>query len=151
MGDVQVEDLVVDELGILERAVERGVDVDAVVDERDAVTHAVGALDPAGVDQVDAGLAFGDALAEHVGVDHRVKRHEGLAEQGGEGGHGLLMPSSVPATLEVKPLTKWYMAASADRRAMGGSTPKASQVRKITAVGSPPAPSRQLLGMCSTG
>ena len=66
-------------------------------------------------------------------------------------GTGSLMPSSVPATLEVKPLTKWYMAASADRRAMGGSTPKASQVRKITAVGSPPTPSRQLLGMCSTG
>ena len=66
-------------------------------------------------------------------------------------GTGSTMPCSVPATLEVKPVTKWYMAASRVRRAMGGSTPKASQVRKNTMLGSGPVPAGLQLGMYSTG
>ena len=50
-------------------------------------------------------------------------------------GVGSLMPRSVPATLEVKPVMKWYMAAFSSSFEMGGSTPKASAVRKITTSG----------------
>ena len=41
---------------------------------------------PTGVDQVDLCAALTDALAEHLGIDGRIHRHEGLAKQGGEGG-----------------------------------------------------------------
>ena len=55
-------------------------------------------------------------------------------------GWGSVMPRSVPASLEVKPVTKWYMAASLLRRLIGGRTPKASAVRKMTTLGMPPSP-----------
>ena len=53
-------------------------------------------------------------------------------------GVGSVMPRSVPATLLVKPDTKWYMAAFLFRREMGGSTPKASAVSMMTTLGRPP-------------
>src|SRR5450432_111502 len=39
---------------------------------------------------------------------------------------------SVPATLAVYPLRKWYMACSGESFEIGGNTPNASAVRKIT-------------------
>ena len=53
------------------------------------MTHAVAATNPAGVDQVDVRAAVGDALAEHLSVDHGVERHKRLAKQRGERGRGL--------------------------------------------------------------
>ena len=66
-------------------------------------------------------------------------------------GVGSVTPTSVPGILAVKPVTKWYIAASAVRREMGGSTPKASQVRNSTTLGVVPMPLVHALGMCSTG
>ena len=55
-------------------------------------------------------------------------------------GVGSVTPTSVPGILAVKPVTKWYMAASAVRREMGGNTPKASQVKNSTTLGVVPMP-----------
>ena len=54
--------------------------------EGDAVAGTVGAARPPGVHQVDAGVMPRDLLAEQIGVDHVVERHEGLAEERGERG-----------------------------------------------------------------
>ena len=51
---------------------------------------------------------------------------------------GSVMPLSVPATFAVYPLKKWYMAISGVNFDIGGKTPKASQVRKMTFFGCPP-------------
>ena len=59
-------------------------------------------------------------------------------------GCGSLIPRSVPASLEVNPVTKWYIAAFSSSLEIGGSTPKASAVRKITTFGIPPFP-----GICA--
>jgi hypothetical protein len=48
---------------------------------------------------------------------------------------GSVTPLSVPATLAVYPDMKWYMACSGESLAIGGNTPKASQVRKIIFLG----------------
>ena len=53
---------------------------------------------------------------------------------------GSVTPRSVPATLAVYPDRKWYIACSAVSRAMGGITPKASAVRKMTFLGCPARP-----------
>src|SRR5262245_13391899 len=50
---------------------------------------------------------------------------------------GSLTPTSVPATLAVYPLMKWYIAWAGDRALTGGRTPNASHVRKMTSVGWP--------------
>ena len=55
-------------------------------------------------------------------------------------GNGSLMPLSVPATLDVNPVTNWYIAASWSSLEIGGNTPKASAVKKITTLGTPPTP-----------
>lgn len=57
------------------------------------------------------------------------------------------MPCSVPATFDVNPVTKWYIAASLLSREMGGKTPKLSAVRKMMTVGMPPLPGWAALGM----
>ena len=46
---------------------------------------------------------------------------------------------------------KWYSAWSRDSREMGGSTPNASAVRKMTAEGCPAMPVSELLLMKSSG
>ena len=46
---------------------------------------------------------------------------------------------------------KWYIACSGVRRLTGGSTPNASQVRKITFFGCPPTHGIFALGMYSIG
>src|SRR6516225_6403819 len=40
---------------------------------------------------------------------------------------GSFTPTSVPATLAVYPLMKWYIACAGDSALTGGSTPNASQ------------------------
>ena len=53
-------------------------------------------------------------------------------------GTGSVIPLSVPANLDVKPVTKWYIAAFLSNLEIGGNTPKASAVKKITTFGMPP-------------
>jgi len=48
---------------------------------------------------------------------------------------GSVTPTSVPATLAVYPLMKWYIAWAGANKLTGGKTPKASQVRKMISVG----------------
>ena len=88
-GNVDIKDIVVHELAVLDGTVESAGHQGARVGELDATTHAVAAANPASVDQVDAGAAVGNTLAEHLSVDHGVERHKRLAEQRGERGHGL--------------------------------------------------------------
>src|SRR6476620_10712874 len=45
---------------------------------------------------------------------------------------GSFTPTSVPATLAVYPLMKWYIACAGESELTGGSTPNASQVRNTT-------------------
>ena len=59
-------------------------------------------------------------------------------------GCGSVIPRSVPASLDVNPVTKWYIAAFSSNLEIGGSTPNASAVKKITTLGIPPTP-----GICA--
>ena len=63
---------------------------------------------------------------------------KGAPKQVEKVGSGSVTPRSVPATLDVKPLRKWYSACAGDNRAIGGSTPKASQVSIMMFLGCPP-------------
>ena len=47
-------------------------------------------------------------------------------------GVGSVTPLSVPANLAVKPDKKWYLVCSGGSLATGGTTPKASTVKKLT-------------------
>ena len=51
---------------------------------------------------------------------------------------GSVTPRSVPASLAVYPLRKWYSVCSLVRIETGGRIPKASAVRKITFLGCVP-------------
>ena len=64
---------------------------------------------------------------------------------------GSFTPISVPATLAVYPEMKWYAACSGLNVEIGGKTPKASQVRKITFCGWPHLESLVRLSMNSIG
>ena len=66
-------------------------------------------------------------------------------------GCGSVTPRSVPATLEVKPERKWYIACAGVSRAIGGSTPKASQVSMTTFFGAPPSAVGEALEIASSG
>ena len=66
-------------------------------------------------------------------------------------GCGSVTPRSVPATLEVKPERKWYIACAGVSRAIGGSTPKASQVSMTTFRGCPPREVGLALEIASSG
>ena len=50
---------------------------------------------------------------------------------------GSVIPRSVPATLAVYPEMKWYIACSGVSLAIGGRTPKASQLKKMILFGCP--------------
>ena len=63
-GNVDVKDIVVDEFAVLDGAAEGARDQGARVGQLNAMANAVAAADPAGVDQIDAGVTVGDALAE---------------------------------------------------------------------------------------
>src|SRR5260370_24508078 len=52
---------------------------------------------------------------------------------------GSFTPISVPATFAVYPLMKWYMAWAVVSKLTGGTTPEASQVRKVISGGYPAA------------
>ena len=64
---------------------------------------------------------------------------------------GSVTPRSVPATFAVYPLMKWYMACSGVSLEIGGSTPKASAVRKIIFSGWFPIPVSLAFGIKSIG
>ena len=66
-------------------------------------------------------------------------------------GTGSVIPTSVPATFDVNPVTNWYIAASLESFEIGGSTPNESHVRKITTLGIPPTPGIAAFGINSTG
>lgn len=87
--DADVEGLVLDELGLVQLAVQHGLDDGAGDMDVHAPAHAVGAAAPAGVDQVDAGLVLLDLLSQQRGVIVGIARHERLAEEAGEGRHRL--------------------------------------------------------------
>ena len=89
-GHIHAEALVVGEGLLVQLAGEGRAHHGAGGGELHAMAHAVAAARPAGVHQVDAGMVALDALAQHLGVVQRVERHEGLAEERREGGHGLL-------------------------------------------------------------
>ena len=57
----------------------------------------------------------------------------------------------MPATLEVKPERKWYIAWAGVSRAIGGSTPKASQVSMTTFRGWPAQAVAEALEIASSG
>src|SRR5699024_5989137 len=89
-GVVHVEHIVVLELHIVKAAVQGCGDHGAGV----AQLHPLGACGgaaagPGGVHQVDLGAVLVQLVAQHLGIDLGVHGHEGLAEQGGEGGLGL--------------------------------------------------------------
>ncbi len=60
-------------------------------------------------------------------------------------------PTSVPAIFDVYPEMNWYRAWSTESFAMGGMTPDASQVRKMTFFGWPARFSDRALPMNSSG
>src|SRR5690606_8553496 len=66
-------------------------------------------------------------------------------------GCGSVTPRSVPATFEVKPERKWYIACAGVSLAIGGSTPKASQVSITTLRGQPPRAVGLALAIASSG
>jgi len=64
---------------------------------------------------------------------------------------GSLTPISVPATLAVYPLMKWYIACSLFSLLTGGNRPPASQVKKIMFSGWPPTHGTFAFGIYSIG
>src|SRR3954451_6197020 len=76
---------------------------------------------------------------------------KGPPKQGENVACGSVTPTSVPATLAVQPLMQWDMAGGGDSALTGGSTPNASQVRKITSVGCPATHGMVALWMKSIG
>src|SRR5699024_672809 len=64
---------------------------------------------------------------------------------------GSVMPRSVPASLLVYPLKKWYIACSFVNLLIGGSTPDASAVRKIIVFGWPAILDDTILFIFSNG
>ena len=64
---------------------------------------------------------------------------------------GSVTPTSVPASLEVKPVTKWYMTSSALRIETGGSTPNASAVSSTMVSGCGPRAPSATPGLQSSG
>src|SRR3546814_3962850 len=73
------------EFGVLEAAVERGVEEGAGRLDRHALADAVFAARPAGVDQPAIDVASGDPLLEEVAVDRRMALPEARADAGRDG------------------------------------------------------------------
>lgn len=87
LGNGQVEDREVLELGALEAAVVDGVqDRSGVAERASLATGGGGGTDPTGVDEPGVGIVFGDLVSEHLGVAHRVESKERLSEASGESG-----------------------------------------------------------------
>src|SRR3546814_4715248 len=79
------------EFGVVEAAVERGVQKRARRLDRHALdaVHRRHAAGPAGVDEPALDAALGDALLQKIAIDRRMARHEGGTETGREGRLGL--------------------------------------------------------------
>src|SRR5215472_8756235 len=75
----------------------------------------------------------------------------GPPKQGENVACGSVTPISVPATFAVYPLMKWYIACAGESALTGGSTPNASQARKITSVGWPATHGMRAFLMYSIG
>src|SRR6516225_8877257 len=75
----------------------------------------------------------------------------GAAKQVENSGSTPTKPFSVPATFAVYPERKWYIACAGVSLAIGGITPNASAVRKITFLGCPARPVLLARGMKSSG
>ena len=66
-------------------------------------------------------------------------------------GSGSVTPTSVPASLEVKPITKWYIVSSLSRIETGGRTPNASAVNNTMVSGCGPDAPLRTLGFAVSG
>lgn len=71
-------------------------------------------------------------VSEKIQIKKKVKKKRFVT--------GSLTPISVPATLAVYPVTKWYIAWSLVSLDTGGRTPKASQAKKTIFLGWVPTP-----------
>lgn len=65
--------------------------------------------------------------------------------------YGSFMPTSVPATFDVYPEIKWYIAYSGDNFEIGGKTPNESQVKNIRLLGWPPTAGNLAFFICCKG
>ena len=74
---------------VLELAAQRRVDDRAGQHDVHPLPDTVGPAAPPGIDQVDLRAVFGHLFAEQLRVSIRVSRHEGRAEEAGEGGDRL--------------------------------------------------------------
>ncbi len=72
------------EIGVLQRAVERGGEQRARRLDRHAAADAVDAASPTGVHQPDIDIVLGDIFLQQVGIDRRMTRQERRAEAGRE-------------------------------------------------------------------
>ena len=72
--------------------------------------------------------AFQHILLHGSGRNGEPKQVENVAS-------GDVTPRSVPASFEVKPLKKWYIACSFVNLLIGGNTPNASAVKKTIVFG----------------
>ena len=102
--NIDVENLVMDEIGLLDGPIKCTCYKGARIGKLDAMAMVKVSAYPAGVDQVHARVAAAQALAKHFGIDHRIERHERLAKKRRE--RGLRSGDTVPGVLEVKPVTK---------------------------------------------
>src|SRR5699024_2310757 len=64
---------------------------------------------------------------------------------------GSVMPRSVPASLLVYPLKKWYIACSFVNLLIGGNVPEASAVKNMMAFGWPATLGETILSRFSNG
>ena len=76
---------------------------------------------------------------------------KGAPKHGEKVAAGSVTSTSVPASLAVNPMTKWYITSSGSRMATGGSTPKASAVNSTIVVGCGPWCPGATWGLHSSG
>src|SRR5258706_12934121 len=76
---------------------------------------------------------------------------KGAPKQALKAACGSVMPTSVPASLAVKPETKWYMTSLPSSTATGGRTPKASAVSSTIVLGGGPCDLGITFGVAESG
>src|SRR5699024_254565 len=75
----------------------------------------------------------------------------GAPKQAENAACGSVIPTSVPASFEVKPDTKWYITLFSSSTDIGGRTPNASAVNKTMVCGCGPRAPRATLGLADSG
>src|SRR5699024_11379054 len=80
-----------------------------------------------------------------------ARGNNGCPKQAEKVASGSVTPRSVPASLLVYPLKKWYIACSLDNLLIGGNVPDASAVKKIIALGCPAILGVMMFSMFSNG